>query len=95
MKIQDLKNNRNEIINQIKFQNIITSVEITKVMNYLLMWIENDKTLANKKATKKNISILTKDAIDIYFRIDFVAEDIDLAEMNRENARKNLPSSMR
>ena len=95
MKIQDLKNNRNEIIKQIKFQNIIKNSEITKVMNYLVMWIENDKTLLNKKATKKNIATLTKDAIATYFRIDFIAKEIDLAEKNKENARKNLPSSMR
>lgn len=96
MTTQDLKDNKSRIIAKIRYQQITEMSEISKVMSRMLTIVEKNETFKAAKATMANVDKLTKLAIEDFFKYDFVlTEKFDFAERMRENAMKNLPSSMR
>ena len=96
MTTQDLKDNKSRIIAKIRYQQITEMSEISKVMSRMLTIVEKNDTFKAAKATMANVDKLTKIAIEDFFKYDYVmTEKFDFAERMRENAMKNLPSSMR
>ena len=86
MKIQDLKNNRNEIINKIR--NNYPSANVNEFMNAMVRILP--------MAEANNTDDYVTEVGDLIFaeKTDNKASEW-LAAKNRENAMRNAPSSMR
>jgi len=88
--IEDLKANREEIIEAIKDA---AETEDMGIVKSVMQQVVNIVTASNYSSLD----------IDIYETIEMAVKDvknagvsiIDMGEINRANARKNLPSSMR
>lgn len=89
--IQDLKDNRDEIIDQIKIE---AETEDMTIIKKVMQQVINIVTASNYERLD----------IDIYETIAMAVKDVmstqglrvaDIGEINRANAVKNLPSSMR
>ena len=86
MTVQDLKNNRNRIINQIP-----SHYNKAQVMEIMVRWCES---FGDPKM--KNIDKLVFRAKEYYVKNIWEAQKIDdMGTYNLERARANMPSSMR
>lgn len=95
MKTQDLTNNKERIIKNIRFQiTLCTNDNIKGVMNKMIAMLPQ---FENEKATMKNIDKLTAKATASYIKYDKVNTSIqnDKIDANLEIKRnQSLPSSL-
>lgn len=83
MTLQDLKNNRNRII-----RSIDNGADVKKVMNQMVIWVENAPEYIKAKPLMKNIDKLVREACENYWKYDYTptqeAIDATLAEGKRQ-----------
>jgi hypothetical protein len=87
MTLQDLKENRNFIISQIKYQGVN---DLSKVMNYLVIWVNNSNEVKNAKPTKKNLRAYTMDAVKFYLKKDYKPTDNEIETILEEGKRQQM-----
>lgn len=87
MTTQDLKNNRNEIISRIN--EIADASKIKEIMTGMLRLIEGEM------AEAKTPVALVDEVVELFGYQKNKPQMLDMGEINRANAMRNLPSSMR